>query len=133
MRSRSSRVSGTALNAAVLSFGGLVGGFSCGTSGSVSAVVTGGPLAPPAGGGLGLAGSSAATAQDKAPTPAINPYDQSQVPLEVEPPADFRGKRVLIVAGRKSHGPGDHEFFAGSAILTNLLKQTPGVWPIMAR
>ena len=62
-----------------------------------------------------------------------DPYDQSKVPLEQEPPADFTGKRVLIVAGRPSHGPGDHEFFAGSAILMNLLKQTPGVWPILAR
>jgi type 1 glutamine amidotransferase len=65
--------------------------------------------------------------------PKVNPYDQSQVPLEVEPPADFKGKRILLIAGRKSHGPGDHEFFAGTAILMNLLKQTPGVWPIMAR
>jgi hypothetical protein len=65
--------------------------------------------------------------------PKVNPYDQSQVPLEVEPPVDFKGKRILVIAGRKSHGPGDHEFFAGAAILMNLLKQTPGVWPIMAR
>jgi type 1 glutamine amidotransferase len=64
---------------------------------------------------------------------AVNPYDQSKVPLEVEPPADFKGKRILLVAGRLSHGPGDHEFFAGTAILMNLLKQTAGVWPIMAR
>lgn len=71
-------------------------------------------------------------ADTKAP-PAVDPYDQSQVPLEVEPPAGFQGKRILLVAGRKSHGPGDHEFFAGTAILMNLLKQTPGVWPIMAR
>jgi type 1 glutamine amidotransferase len=82
---------------------------------------------------LGLALPSAAGAQDKPPTPAVNPYDQKGVPLEVEPPADFKGKRVLIVAGRKSHGAGDHEFFAGSAILMDLLKQTPGVWPILAR
>ena len=73
------------------------------------------------------------------PTPAaaqpakVDPYDQSGVPIEVEPPADFKGKRVLLVAGRPSHGPGDHEFFAGTAIMMNLLKQTPGVWPIMAR
>lgn len=65
--------------------------------------------------------------------PRIDPYDQSRVPLEVEPPADFKGKRILLIAGRPSHGPGDHEFFAGTAILMNLLKQTPGVWPIMAR
>jgi type 1 glutamine amidotransferase len=65
--------------------------------------------------------------------PKLDPYDQSKVPLEVEPPADYKGKRVLIVAGRQSHGPGDHEFFAGSAILMNLLKQNEGVFPIMAR
>jgi trehalose utilization protein len=68
-----------------------------------------------------------------APAPAVDPYDQSKVPLEVEPPADFKGKRILIVAGKASHGPGAHEFFSGSAILMNLLKQTPGVFPIMAR
>jgi len=66
-------------------------------------------------------------------TPKVDPYDQSKVKLEVEPPADFKGKRILIVAGRLSHGPGDHEFFAGSAILMDLLGQNPGVYPIMAR
>ncbi|MBX9627308.1 MAG: ThuA domain-containing protein, partial [Gemmataceae bacterium] len=65
--------------------------------------------------------------------PKTDPHDQSGVPLEQEPPADFKGKRILLIAGSKSHGPGDHEFFAGTAILMNLLKQTPGVWPIMAR
>ncbi|AMV26750.1 Trehalose utilization [Gemmata sp. SH-PL17] len=69
----------------------------------------------------------------RADEPKTDPYDQSKVPLEVEPPADFKGKRILIVAGQASHGPGDHEFFAGSAILVNLLKQTDGVFPIMAR
>ena len=68
-----------------------------------------------------------------APLKADDPYDQSKVPLEVEPPADFKGKRVLLIAGRQSHGPGDHEFFAGTAVLMDLLKQTGGVWPIMAR
>jgi type 1 glutamine amidotransferase len=64
---------------------------------------------------------------------AADPYDQSGVPLEVRPPKDFAGKIVLLIAGKKSHGPGDHEFFAGTAILMNLLKQTPNVWPIMCR
>src|ERR1700722_4037973 len=67
------------------------------------------------------------------PSPKIDPYDQSKVPLEVEPPADFKGKKIVLVAGSRSHGPGDHEFFAGTAILMNLLKQTPNVWPVMAR
>jgi type 1 glutamine amidotransferase len=74
------------------------------------------------------------SAQDKKETKLdFDPYDQSKVPLEVEPPADFKGKKIVLVAGSKSHGPGDHEFFAGTAILMNLLKQTPGVWPVMCR
>ena len=36
---------------------------------------------------------------------ADDPYDQSKVPLELRPPADFKGKTVLLVAGSKSHGP----------------------------
>jgi type 1 glutamine amidotransferase len=62
-----------------------------------------------------------------------DPYDQSAVKLEELPPADFKGKVILVVAGTKSHGPGDHEFFAGCALICNLLKQTPDVWPIMVR
>jgi type 1 glutamine amidotransferase len=62
----------------------------------------------------------------------FDPYDQSGVPLEVEPPANFPGKKIVLVAGAKSHGPGDHEFFAGTAILCQLLRQN-GVWPVMAR
>ncbi len=65
--------------------------------------------------------------------PKRDPYDQSKVELEKEPPADFKGKRVLLIAGRPSHAAGDHEFFAGTAILVNLLKQSPNVFPIMAR
>src|SRR5262245_63472583 len=76
-------------------------------------------------------GVSSSRAEDK--KPAVDPYDQSKVPLEVEPPADFKGKKVVLVAGSKSHGPGEHEFFAGCAILMNLLKQSHGVWPVMAR
>lgn len=63
----------------------------------------------------------------------IDPYDQSKVPLEVEPPAEFKGKKIVLVAGKPSHGPGDHEFFAGCAILKKLLEQTPGVFVVMAR
>ena len=62
----------------------------------------------------------------------FDPYDQSNVPLEVKPPAGYQGKVIVLVAGSKSHGPGAHEFFAGTAILMDLLKQN-NVWPIMAR
>ena len=54
---------------------------------------------------LVLAFASTATAEDKV---AIDPYDQSKVALEVPPPADFKGKVVLLIAGKQSHGPGDH-------------------------
>jgi type 1 glutamine amidotransferase len=61
-----------------------------------------------------------------------DPYDQSSVPLEKQP-NDPALKKIVLVAGRASHGPGEHEFFAGCAILMKLLHQTPGVFPVMAR
>jgi type 1 glutamine amidotransferase len=61
-----------------------------------------------------------------------DPYDQSGVAIEVQP-KDIKLTKIVIVAGKPSHGPGEHEFFAGSAILMKLLKQTPGVFPVMAR
>lgn len=86
--------------------------------------------------GLFAASLSFVAAQETKPTVptglGFDPYDQSKVPLEVEPPAGFTGKKVVLVAGRQSHGPGDHEFFAGCAILSNLLRQN-GVWPVMVR
>src|SRR5215208_3490677 len=76
---------------------------------------------------LGLATAvSVALAED------VDPFDQSGVPLEVQP-TDAKLNKVVLVAGRKSHGPGDHEFFAGCSILMKMLQQTPNVFPVMAR
>lgn len=61
-----------------------------------------------------------------------DPYDQSKVPLEVEP-ADPAAAKIVLVAGRASHGPGDHEYFAGLALLMKMLQQTPGAAPVMVR
>jgi type 1 glutamine amidotransferase len=61
-----------------------------------------------------------------------DPFDQSGVPLEKQP-TDPKLTKIVLVAGRASHGPGDHEFFAGSAILMKMLQETPGVFPVMAR
>jgi type 1 glutamine amidotransferase len=58
--------------------------------------------------------------------------DQSGVPLEVQPP-DPKLAKIVLIAGHPSHGPGEHEFFAGCALLMKLLQQTPGVFPVMAR
>jgi type 1 glutamine amidotransferase len=63
---------------------------------------------------------------------ADDPYDQSKVPIEVQP-TDPSLAKILLVAGRPSHGPGDHEFFAGCSVLMKLLEETPGVFPVMAR
>jgi hypothetical protein len=75
---------------------------------------------------LGLAGLGSIFAAD------VDPYDQSGVPIEVQPTESGLTK-IALIAGRQSHGPGEHEFFAGTALLMNLLKQTPGVFPVMAR
>lgn len=72
--------------------------------------------------------SSAAPAEAK---PEVDPFDQSGVPLEVEP-TDPKAVKVVLIAGRQSHGPGDHEFFAGTVILCKMLRQN-GVFPVMAR
>jgi type 1 glutamine amidotransferase len=62
----------------------------------------------------------------------IDPHDQSGVKLEVQP-TDPSLTKIVLVAGRQSHGPGEHEFFAGCALLMKLLEQTPGVFPVLAR
>src|SRR6266566_5085043 len=62
--------------------------------------------------------------------PAGASYDQSGVPLEQDilPGAP----KIVLIAGRMSHGPMEHEFFAGTAILQKMLKQN-GVNAVMAR
>jgi type 1 glutamine amidotransferase len=63
----------------------------------------------------------------------VDPSDQSGVPLEKQPPDGAKVKKIVLVAGRKSHGKGEHEFFAGCALLMKMLQQTSGVFPVMAR
>ncbi len=59
------------------------------------------------------------------------PQDRSDVPLEVEP-SDASAAKIVILAGGFSKGGGEHEYFAGSAILLKLLRQTPGAAPVLA-
>jgi type 1 glutamine amidotransferase len=68
----------------------------------------------------------------RADEPKFDPFDQSDVTLEKEP-SDPKLAKIVLIAGRQSHGPGDHEFFAGTAILMKMLQQTPGVFPVMVR
>jgi type 1 glutamine amidotransferase len=62
----------------------------------------------------------------------VDPYDQSGVPLEKQP-TDPALSKIVLVAGHKSHGPREHEFFAGCAILMKLLQENPGIAVVMAR
>src|SRR5258708_3222065 len=41
--------------------------------------------------------------------------------------------KTVLIAGTPSHGPGDHEFNAGAAILTNCLKKISGIEPVMVK
>src|SRR5215208_6094064 len=72
-------------------------------------------------------GTSQLRAQQAAGEPS---YDQSAVVLEkdVLPGAP----KIVLIAGSRSHGPMEHEFFAGTAILQKMLKQN-GVNGVMAR
>jgi hypothetical protein len=61
-----------------------------------------------------------------------DPHDQSGVPIEVQP-RDRSLAKIVLVAGHPSHGPREHEFFAGCALLRQLLQENPGVAPVMAK
>jgi type 1 glutamine amidotransferase len=45
-------------------------------------------------------------------------------------PAHAQGAKIVLLAGRASHGPGDHEFHAGLKLLSECLKGVPGVEPV---
>lgn len=52
-------------------------------------------------------------------------------PVE-EPPADPKAAKVVLVAGSNFYKSGEHEYAAGCEVLADLLKQTPGVAPVLA-
>ena len=57
--------------------------------------------------------------------------EQKRVPLEVDT-KDAKLAKIVLLAGSVSNKPGQHEYFAGCALLAGWLKETPGVWPVMA-
>lgn len=61
-----------------------------------------------------------------------DPYDQSQVPLEADS-TDPNQLKIVLIAGNPSHGPGDHEYFAGLVLLGHILRQTPNVFPVYVK
>ena len=57
--------------------------------------------------------------------------EQKLVPLEADS-TDASLAKIVLLAGPVSNKPGQHEYFSGCAMLMKCLKQTPGVWPVMA-
>jgi hypothetical protein len=47
--------------------------------------------------------------------------------------ADSRPKKLVLIAGTPSHGPGDHEFNAGVLLLDRCLKDVPGLETVVFR
>lgn len=56
--------------------------------------------------------------------------EQQQVPLEVLPKDNSLAK-VVLIAGSTSNKPGQHEYFAGCALLMDWLKTASGIAPVM--
>src|SRR3954471_18529274 len=50
-----------------------------------------------------------------------------------ETPADPSAAKVVLIAGPPSAKTGEHEYRAGCAVLAQLLRQTPGVAPVLVR
>ncbi|OWK42960.1 ThuA domain-containing protein [Fimbriiglobus ruber] len=63
-----------------------------------------------------------------------DPFDQSDVPIE-EKPTDPALAKIVLIAGHPTPKlkSGEHEYFAGCALLWKMLKQTPGVFPVVVR
>ena len=56
--------------------------------------------------------------------------EQRKVPLEAAP-SDPKLAKIVLIAGSVSNKAGQHEYFAGCAMMMDWLKQTPGVWPVL--
>lgn len=56
--------------------------------------------------------------------------EQQQAPLEALP-QDAKLAKIVLMAGSPSNKPGQHEYFAGCALLMEWLKAVPGVAPVL--
>ncbi len=58
--------------------------------------------------------------------------EQVTIPVEVDT-TDPTLVKIVLIAGKPSHNRGEHEMFAGCVVLSKLLQQTPGVFPVIVR
>jgi type 1 glutamine amidotransferase len=49
-----------------------------------------------------------------------------------EQPKDPKASKIVFIAGSNFYKPGEHEYIGGCAVLMDLVKQTPGVAPVLA-
>lgn len=49
-----------------------------------------------------------------------------------EQPKDAKLAKIVFIAGSNFYKPGEHEYIGGCALLMDLVKQTPGVFPVLA-
>jgi len=56
--------------------------------------------------------------------------EQKKIPLEADV-QDSKSTKIVLLAGSTSNKAGQHEYFAGCALLAEWLRQTPGVWPVL--
>jgi len=63
-----------------------------------------------------------------------DPFDQSGIPIEQQP-TDPKLAKIVLIAGFPTPKlkSGEHEYFAGCALLWKMLRQTPGVFPVVVR
>ena len=73
---------------------------------------------------IGLASTQTLAAE---PGPKFPSADQIEVS-----PTDSKLTKIVLIAGSNVYKPGEHEYVAGCAVLADLLKQTPGVAPVLA-
>ncbi len=59
---------------------------------------------------------------------SLLPWFLLVLPAWTAPPA-----RIVLVAGNPSHGPGAHEFNAGTLLIEKMLRQNPGVEPVVVK
>jgi hypothetical protein len=56
--------------------------------------------------------------------------EQRKLPLEADAP-DPSLVKIVLLAGSTSNKTGQHEYFAGCALLAQWLRNTQGVWPVL--
>src|SRR5438105_8567714 len=49
-----------------------------------------------------------------------------------EQPKDASLKKIVFIAGSNFYKPGEHEYIGGCALLMDLVRQTPGAFPVLA-